>query len=316
LKRQHDEESDTEVITSIERRASLASQHQQSQHQQRQPDILYEPRPGYIQMAVNGKAVSMRKADYMLNATQILQLSRLTKSKREGLLRLLQRKAEYEVDYVALEAPYGATWVCYSHGHLLCQALDLEVTLYALLEYRNGTTAFKTFPPGPNCYFDRLCPEFIDVDAGNRTVAIRRQEFLVNASDILKATGRDTNLVDQARIRRIQRYSHKGPKHSGTYVMLLDALKLCSDFRFIELRDLLQRTADKWEGVPCQPQAEVDSGMDTSDAEDSDSADVASPTQSMTSAGSSQGVTYARGIDDLVRDSQTSFGTYTRLRKK
>jgi hypothetical protein len=50
--------------------------------------------------------------------------------------------------------------------------------------------------------------------------------------------------------------------------------------------------------------------------EDSDFAGAASPAQSMTSSGSSLGVTYARGFDDAMRDSQTSIGTYNRLRKK
>jgi len=56
--------------------------------------------PGYHQMMVNGKPVTMRKEDLWLNATQILALTRKTAAQREEIMNHFRARSAAEMTEV------------------------------------------------------------------------------------------------------------------------------------------------------------------------------------------------------------------------
>jgi hypothetical protein len=100
-----------------------------------------------MSMTVDGEKVCMRISNRWLNATEILKL--LGKSKRQvkHTLDITGQHTEVQVEKVKRGTRcYKASWVCYGHGRVLCDAFELTDALRTLLECRRGTAMPEEVP--------------------------------------------------------------------------------------------------------------------------------------------------------------------------
>ncbi|KAK5141074.1 hypothetical protein LTR04_002730, partial [Oleoguttula sp. CCFEE 6159] len=104
LKRQLDETHDVEGASVRQQRASRS---------QASTGAPIEELPGYVQMTVEGKPISMRKADYWLNATQILLIAGKTENQRKEILDVLRKHTTVEVQKATKWTHHSTSWVCY-----------------------------------------------------------------------------------------------------------------------------------------------------------------------------------------------------------
>ncbi|CAN6620552.1 hypothetical protein TRVA0_008S00914 [Trichomonascus vanleenenianus] len=101
------------------------------------PGILYTATYSGIpvfEMLVNGVAVMRRRQDSCLNATQILKVAGVEKSKRTKVLEREILTGEHE----KVQGGYGkyqGTWIPYSRGIDLCRQYGVYETLLPLLEF-------------------------------------------------------------------------------------------------------------------------------------------------------------------------------------
>jgi hypothetical protein len=121
--------------------------------------LLTEKRPGYLELEIRGRKATIHKADFWLNATQILILANKNEKQRRYALDLMSKHTEVEVQKANKWNHISCSWVCCVHGRLLCEALKLEKVLEPILEYgRDGTTDEQK--PGVVNYLmtEEFCP--------------------------------------------------------------------------------------------------------------------------------------------------------------
>ncbi len=96
--------------------------------------------PGYHQMTVNGKQVTMRKADFWLNATQILALTGKSVPQCEEIMSHFRARSAAEMLEFVDTFDHPSYWVSYKVGRLLCDVLKLRETLSPLLQFGDAST--------------------------------------------------------------------------------------------------------------------------------------------------------------------------------
>ncbi|KAK5017676.1 transcriptional regulator swi6 [Cryomyces antarcticus] len=241
LKRQLDETHDVEGASVRQQRASRS---------QASTGAPIEELPGYVQMTVEGKPISMRKADYWLNATQILLIAGKTENQRKEILDVLRKHTTVEVQKATKWTHHSTSWVCYEQGLLLCQALQLTDTLRPLLEHRHGSVIFDEQQVGQASYL----PGYLRVNTGRHMVVIRKLDLRINGTHILKAAGQDRNAMVNLRESGIPFDIVRGhPKCQGTYVNFSQGLELCDKYGLDVLKRLLQRILQEHGNKQCDP---------------------------------------------------------------
>lgn len=219
----------------------------QTPWRQYQDQVLIEHlASGCIQMVLEGKAVSMRKSDWWLNATQLITLAGKTKKERDRIMATLKQHTKVEVS----ESRPQQSWISYSDGRLLCQFLVLTDTLLPLLDY--GLKQGASLDDKPNF----LEPEFLGIKAGETTVYIRRKDLWVNATHIVKAGGfHRRREIPKIRERETYDYVRAGGA-AGTYVSPSIGLQLCEEYGLNELQSVLRQVLEEHgyqRGDPSQP---------------------------------------------------------------
>ncbi|MCJ1249960.1 hypothetical protein MMC30_007186 [Trapelia coarctata] len=192
--------------------------------------VLAELQSRYIQITLPETPVSMRKRDGWLNAVQILALAGLDAHRRRQIFSVMKGHTQIEDD------SNGMSWVCYEHGYFLSRALDLQYKLRPLLLYHRQDLSFDA----NRLYEANYLIGYIPVNAGKGSVMIRRLDFRVNATHILKEAGLHRQTAKLLRKTDVNFDIVSGaPKYQGSYVNFLDALQLCERYRLNQLRDLL-----------------------------------------------------------------------------
>jgi serine/threonine protein kinase len=204
----------------------------QQKHWKRYEDqvLIEDLSSGCIRMVLEGKAVSLRKSDCWLNATQVLGLAASPAKDRNRILSILRQRTNIQV----VRNP-PQLWIPYQDGRFLCEFLQLTDTLRPLLKY--GLKQGVNFDDQAN-YFSN--PKFLEVTAGKTTVSIRSADFWINATHILKAAG--CHRYEMAKVRkRVQFNVVRGNAASqGTYVDPRTGLGLCKEYGLDSLESILR----------------------------------------------------------------------------
>ena len=189
-----------------------------------QAEVLKEDRPGFVQMTVKDKPVTLRKADCWLNATQILALTGKSALSCDQLLQDWRTNAASEVEEIS-EADSAGFWVSNRVGRIMCDNLQLGETLRPLLHYQHVEDDLKS-------WWGKDSPDYIMIRFQNASVTVRKVDLRVNATHILKVAGQNVKIEAQ-RLRRtkIPYDTVCGHFHyQGTYIDIRDALNLCESY--------------------------------------------------------------------------------------
>ena len=184
----------------------------------------------YIKMVSEGKAVSLRKSDCWLNATEVLKMAGKTANDRNHTLRILKKHTSIQVVGRPLQS-----WIPYQDGYFLCEFLQLTDTLRPLLEY--GKKQGMNLNDQTN-YLSN--PEFLTVQAGQTMVSIRSADMWINVTHILKAGG--YNRSEAANVRgKVKHEILRGDLATqGTYVDPQAGLDLCKEYKLEDLESILR----------------------------------------------------------------------------
>jgi len=176
-------------------------------------------------MIVNGKPVTMRKEDLWLNATQILGLTRKTAAQREEIMNHFRARSAAEMTEVVDSFARPSCWVSYKVGRLLCDAFKLGETLWPLLQFEHASTAASE----PQTCHTKFLPDFIEINCHGALVVMRRSDFRVSGTQIIKKAGQSKEIMRIIRRTGIPHDIVRGgqSKYQGTYLDTEGALELC-----------------------------------------------------------------------------------------
>ncbi|KAF9733806.1 hypothetical protein PMIN03_011750 [Paraphaeosphaeria minitans] len=242
------EQSQEHVESSVENvsRASLSKRrrieqpseelltNQQTLWKRHQDQVLIDhPSSGCIRMVLDGKAVSLRKSDWSLNANELITLASKTKSERDRIMKTLKQHTNVEV------VGRLQSWISYPDGLRLCEFLQLTNALLPLLDYASEKGAR---PDKKSNFFE---PQFLGVQAGETNVLIRRKDLWINATRIVRAGVCDhAREISKIRARENVNTIQAGAA-AGTYVDPSIGLRLCQEYGLNELESILRRALEE-----------------------------------------------------------------------
>jgi len=129
---------------------------------------------------------------------------------------------------------------------LLCDVLKLRDTLWPLLQFGHASTVASE---RQTCH-TKFLADFIEISCYGVLVVMRRSDFRVNGTQILKRAGQPKHIIAPIRRSGIPHDIVRGQaKYQGTYLDMECALELCQQYGLNELRMHLQ---DAWESVRLQ----------------------------------------------------------------
>ncbi len=231
----------------------------------------------YVRMKVEDQIVLLRKEDCFLNATQIMNTAKLTKSTKDHLFHRMKMYTNVEAN-----APRDGRWVNLQHSRILCKHLNLEQRLRPLLDYaQNSQTNGVEMAIGEDQDYlaeNHVDPKYIAVPAHPKPVLVQKLDFRVNASQLLRVIGGkyDTKKIwravgggkyDATKIARDHSTAfnivHRDTRYRGIYVDFDIAIDLCrkhglveleSQFRQVRLEEQSLRTMLPSEGLGLEVQ--------------------------------------------------------------
>jgi hypothetical protein len=154
-----------------------------------------------------------------------------------------------EVDMATTSTYHLTAWVCYRHGRLLCEALDLTDVLSRLLDYPPFRTI--TFEAQQAGQLNYLLGYFI-LNIGKVKVELRKVDFWINATHIIYTAGQTRTAVATLR-KKIDHEIVHDYDWQGTYMDLLEGLKLSKKYNLNPLTTWLERIKeDNWLGLPTE----------------------------------------------------------------
>ena len=199
---------------------------------------------GLICMVIKQRRISMRASDFHLNANQILSAGTSHRTKRTRLLAKLKSRG---VESKHLEHD-DDTWVPFTDGVFLCQAVELEKDLKPLLSHPS-----LSYPNRDENYLlsreKRPCLNrigYATMSHEDHFIAYRPAERTVNAPHLLRLGNISrkklvTFFKANPKINKDIRSGH--PSVSGSYISFEDALILCTFFGISPelMRDLIAK---------------------------------------------------------------------------
>lgn len=201
-------------------------------------ELLFD-RPGLVYMIIKRRAVSMRKSDFHLNASQINVATNVAQTKRN---RWLKKFKEHGIGSIDRSRQY---WVPFLDGVFLCRVVGLEDELRPLLSYSP-----LTVPKQQDNYLvvlpkDKSLPEGFSVLQHGEHIVFQPFSRMINATHILKAGNipleRLKDFFEQN--SGIAKEIKKGGdvRIVGTYISFDEAPVLCQYFnlRFAAVQYLL-----------------------------------------------------------------------------
>ena len=193
----------------------------------------------HVQMKVEDHIVLLRKKDCFLNTTQIIELANKDKNERNNLLDEMKKYTIIEIRMIsAIRGP----WVDFRHGRNLCKHLGLEQQMQPLFDYTGesqGESAEIALAHDQDYLAARgVKREFVAVPALPTPVCIRKLDWRVNATQILRVAGRNECHMAKIRIWYKGAYDivlYGGSKSRGTYVDFEAGINLCQEYGLVEL---------------------------------------------------------------------------------
>ena len=191
---------------------------------------LGEGQSEFFEMAFTETLVQMRKRDGWLNAVQILTLAGLDAHRRRQILNVMRSHTPLEEDLNEM------SWVCFEHGYHLCRALELQHKLRSLLRHHYPELSFNA----RQLYDTNYLIGYFSVDGDKGSVMIRKLDFRVNATHLLREAGMHRQTAKLLRKQDINFDIVSGAaKYQGSYVSFPDALCLCEKYRLDRLKGVL-----------------------------------------------------------------------------
>lgn len=136
-------------------------------------------------MVIKRQAVSMRKSDFHLNASQIMTAANLKQTKRN---RLLKRFKESGIGSTDIENRSRQYWVPFSDGVFLCRIAGLEDELRPLLSYSPLALLKQEDNYLVASVRNKSLPEgFSGLQCGEHTIIFQSFKRMINVTHILKA---------------------------------------------------------------------------------------------------------------------------------
>ncbi|KAL8644458.1 MAG: hypothetical protein Q9210_007248 [Variospora velana] len=193
--------------------------------------------PNYIQLNVRGKAVTMRRSDSWLNATEILELAGKDKRQRKMIFRLMKEHTKVEIVRTSVRP---SAWVCYDQGRLLCEAFGLSNTLRSLLQNGRGDENDARPYVRRNNYL--IPSKFIPIFLDSRTIMMRESDCWINAGHVLRAAGQGRLEIEEIK-KDVGAFEivHGEIAYRGVYVSIEDGMQLCLNNHLDQLAGLLQQ---------------------------------------------------------------------------
>lgn len=149
----------------------------------------------HIQIIIEDQVILLRKEDCFLNVTQIIKLAKKDSNKRKSILNKIKKYTKVDVKKADEKKTICGSWVNLQHGRILCNFLSLERQLQSLLEYtqrlQSNNDIEMTIAPDRNYLAETGVHQlFIAVRALPKPIMIRRLNFRVNSSQILRVADR------------------------------------------------------------------------------------------------------------------------------
>ncbi|POR35146.1 Serine/threonine-protein kinase RAD53 [Tolypocladium paradoxum] len=195
-------------------------------------DLLFD-REGLVYMVIRQRAVSMRKLDFQLNASQIFSTADVAEDKKQRYITTFKQRGVANITIGKRHV-----WVPFRDGVFLCQAVSLEDELMPLLSY-----ASLPLPKLEDNYLvvrkrwtlaNKPVDGYACLQCGDHVVAYQPSESTINAAHLLKLGGIPT--------WKLKRFFAAHPEIAkqvcrplrfdlaGTYISYNDARLLCTYF--------------------------------------------------------------------------------------
>ena len=184
----------------------------------------------------------MRRSDFRIRASDICRASSKPKTEISKIKREFRRSFDTVFDF-----NYTGTYVDFWVGVELCRR-------YGLTELEKELRTWKDAPQEPVQEPELSEPElseFIGITGFSSPVVVRMSDFRINASHIVKLTGRSRMTVAGLR-NNLSPEAYKilrgSKKHQGTYVDFDVGIELCRKYRLPQLEKRLYNLKRTSEG--------------------------------------------------------------------
>ena len=186
----------------------------------------------YFSVEVDGRHITGRWSDFWINATQILRASGDKKHQAGPMIRTLY--SWMRVENVTGSGKVTGTYVSFLDGLLLCR--DKELPEFRALLLRKFITWLR-FADSEHA-LDWNLTHYL-VRFRQAIVAVRKTDFWINSSHLLKAAGLPRNSLRTLKQEIKTTYDVVRGCQGGAYVAFPVGLDICERLNLHELRDLL-----------------------------------------------------------------------------
>ncbi|KAI9758525.1 MAG: hypothetical protein M1835_000590 [Candelina submexicana] len=271
--------------------------------------------------------VTVRKSDLRIKVSDIFRASGLPQNE------LPKIKREFRESYIKVgHLNYRGTYVDFWVGVVLCRRYGLTKLEKELCTWKNALLEPVKKPERPEAELS----DFIEITGFSGPVMVRRVDFRINASHIIKLAGRPrTTLANFRKSLRSEAYDilRGSQKRQGTYVDFDVGIELCQKYGLSQLEKRLyslkrtsegpvlleslgsERASPREKSTPSTPtsvkESDTDGSMQVEDAHETDSGSGGSFKSSKPCSiqQKSQPVPSDRGAQDAVSSQQPEYGT-------
>ncbi|KAI9764520.1 MAG: hypothetical protein M1835_007554 [Candelina submexicana] len=192
--------------------------------------------------------VTVRKSDLRIKVSDIFRASGLPQNE------LPKIKREFRESYIKVgHLNYRGTYVDFWVGVVLCRRYGLTKLEKELCTWKNALLEPVKKPERPEAELS----DFIEITGFSGPVMVRRVDFRINASHIIKLAGRPrTTLANFRKSLRSEAYDilRGSQKRQGTYVVFDVGIELCQKYGLSQLEKRLYSLKRTSEGPVVEPE--------------------------------------------------------------